>query len=128
MGTPAPPSTPTDSPYSPPASHRHHGCDITYARRTHQRLPHRRQGEILVQLLPIPQGYHQRRESPPRIGNVAFPWWHNIAELRPDDAPQEYLPVGAQHDLALRPSFLSPVRSKYVWSTHPQRQAYTLKQ
>ncbi|XP_042881072.1 uncharacterized protein LOC122258864 [Penaeus japonicus] len=71
--------------------------------------------------------YHQRRESPPRFRVLSSPWWHHIPELRPADAPQEYLPVGAQHDLAVRPSFLSPVKRKYVWTTHPQRQAYSLK-
>ncbi|XP_037803088.1 uncharacterized protein LOC119597583 [Penaeus monodon] len=71
--------------------------------------------------------YHQRRESPPRFRVVSSPWWHHVPELRPADAPQEYLPIGAQHDLAVRPSFLSPVRRKYVWTTHPQRQAYSLK-
>lgn len=105
----------------------HNGRHFPHARRPHQRLPRGRQSSLLVQLLQITQRYHQRRESPPRFRVVSSPWWHHVPELRPADAPQEYLPVGAQHDLAVRPSFLSPVKRNYVWTTHPQRQAYSLK-
>ncbi|XP_066979790.1 uncharacterized protein [Macrobrachium rosenbergii] len=70
--------------------------------------------------------YHQRTTSPPRLRDVTLPWWHLVPELRPDDLPKEYIPARSKHDLTLRPSFLSPVKKKYIWTTHPQRKNYYL--
>ncbi|KAF2351417.1 hypothetical protein FHG87_017829, partial [Trinorchestia longiramus] len=62
-----------------------------------------------------------RRVPTPRIRDVSHPWWYDIPSLRPGDLPKDFLPAQCKYDVALRPSFLSPVKKHYVWYGHPKR-------
>merc|ERR1711970_644691 len=64
-----------------------------------------------------------RRLQPPKSGHggALEPWWHHVPALRPASLPDDFLPAYTKFDDACRPSYLSPVRRRYLWSKHPIR-------